>query len=316
MTVWNVTLPFNTGRIQDEPPSILAYGPPGSGKTTETFIALSRMTAKRGGVLYIEKAGGTLRAFDDLARSHPELGLVGPAARLTLDGATLAAHYGGSMYAAMTTLYQHVTEGVDRGTFPFGGIMLDDWNEICELVYAELKALPASRAPQHYSDKSGKQNIFAVMDSFRAFHRLFATLGRRTKRAIGFTSHYQLPKYDEEPASRTYGLLKTPGGPKMPMGLGSEVVSICGEVDVVVHFVVEELLTAKALLPPLPGTPVQPAPPTDPALLGVSRRKLLTQLEPTWFRKVRGFNVAAEVPIDARKQLGLYSLLQANGYPV
>ena len=134
----------------------------------------------------------------------------------------------------------------------------------------------------------------------------------------------------EEPGSPYYGQVKVPGGPKMPMGVGSEIVSLCGDADVVVEFAVEAPQSQlPPMAPPVPGGAVppneasgltSPPPPIPPPMFmppsKEARRVIRTTLEERWFRKVRGFNVPLTVTIDIATGEGLFSLLKRTGYPV
>jgi hypothetical protein len=303
---FGMQLPFNQNRIEEEPPAIIGFGPPGSSKTTEVFLTLARLKCVgQQGVFVIERSPSALRAANDLRLRYPELNVPQPKARLSLDPGVVAQYYKGSTYTALVDLYHKIVAASDAGQFPFAAIMLDDWNEFCEDVYAEFRASTEKR----FMGRNGQQNIFAVMDEFKKFHKLYIGLGKRIHRAIGFTAHVQPPKmFDDGPYA---GEVKNPGGPKMPMGVGDQIVALCGDADAVVEFTTEEppkpVLTLSAdgtLPPPLPKGP-------QPTI-----RKIKTTLEPRWFRKVRGFNVPQEVRVDITTGEGLYKLLRDAGYPV
>lgn len=318
---WNVPLPFNLRKIEEEPTSVVAYGPPGSGKTTELFLTLSRMICGgQHGVVVVERGPSAMRAYNDLRLKHPEWKLPEPVARLSLDAATIAEKYGGSMYTALMHFYQIMLASAAQGPLPFGAIMFDDWNEMMEEVYNELKAMPASAAPQFYG-KGGGQNIFAIMDAFKVFHRQFISLGKRVRRAVGFTAHIQPPKIFEESGSPYFGQVKNPGGPKMPMGLGDQIVTLCGDADVVVEFAVEPPPPPAMPAPPpppVPGAPPVALAPLPPLVLPskAALRQIKTTLEERWFRKVRGFDIPPFVTVDIATGQGLYALLKKAGYPV
>jgi len=94
------------------------------------------------------------------------------------------------------------------------------------------------------------------------------------------------------------------------MGLSDQVVELCADADVVLQLVIKDEKGAPMLLP-LPGdaaaTPAAPPPPHAP-------RVFLTQLDPKWFRKVRGWGVEKEEPLDIHAGKGLKELLTRAGY--
>lgn len=47
-----------------------------------------------------------------------------------------------------------------------------------------------------------------------------------------------------------------------------------------------------------------------------AQRMFLTALDTKWFRKVRGFGVQAEEPLDVAQGKGLRELLNRAGFPV
>lgn len=287
MTV-DIGLPLDTADVLALPPSVVVYGAPGAGKSMEMARAFPK-------ALYIQSSPNILKAYAHWAQQQkvpPPL-----PTRVTLDETTLQKHYGGSTIVAITTVLQKYIAACDAGNCPYEGIIWDEWNVFCERLYEELKTDPWGK----FKGKGGNLNIFAVMDAFKAIHRQVLSINRRTRRMMGFVAHYQQPKYDEEENSASRGSLKWPGGPKMPMGLGDQVVAISAEADAVVHLTVKEDKTLS-----LSNEVKEP------------QRVFLTQLEQKWFRKVRGAPgcVAPEEPCDLASGKGLREMLARAGFPV
>ena len=290
----SLALPIDTSDVLALPPSLVIYGMPGLGKTTCVAHAFP-------GVLYVQSSPTILHAHAHYAALHPELKLRVPD-RITLDERTLATSFGGSMTQALVTVVDQYIKACDNGTSPYTGIVFDEWNVICERLFAELKTDPWGK----FKGRSGALNIFAVFDAFKGIHRSVLSLARRTRRMVGFVAHYQGPKLDEDENSPTRGQIKWPGGPKMPMGLSDQVVELCADADVVLQMVVKDAAPVVSGLSLDGNAPVAPS----------ARRVFLTQPDSKWFRKVRGYGVEAEELVDIHQNRGLRELLVRAGFPV
>lgn len=294
----DIGLPIDRTDVLALPPSVVLYGPPGIGKTTEMARAFPR-------TLYVQTSPSILHAYAVWAKEHPEEKLIIPE-RVTLDERTCAEHYNNSPLQGLVTVLQKYIASCDSGTCPYEGIVFDEWNTLSERIFAELKADPNGK----FRGRGGNINIFAVFDAFKQVHRQVLSLGRRTRKMVGFVSHYQPPKLDEDENSPTKGLIKHLGGPKMPMGLSDQVTELCADADVVLQLAVKDAQVGMQLLP---GPDGAAAPPQSKD----STRWFLTQLDSKWFRKVRGgFSLAAEEPLDIHKKQGLRELLRRAGWPV
>lgn len=292
----DIGLPIDKTDVLTLPPSVVLYGPPGIGKTTEMARAFQR-------TLYVQSSPSILHAYAVWAKDHPEEKLLVPE-RMTLDERTCAQHYNNSVLTGLVTVLQKYIASCDSGTCPYEGIVFDEWNTLAERIFAELKADPHGR----FRGRNGNPNIFAVFDAFKAIHRQVLMLGRRTRRMVGFVAHHQPPKIDEDENSPTKGLIKHLGGPKMPMGLSDQVIEICADADVVLQLAVKEPTAGGLVLTPDPNAP----PPSKEVT-----RWFMTQLDTKYFRKVRGgFNLAPEEPLDIHKNQGLRELLRRAGFPV
>lgn len=290
-------LPLDVSDVGRIPPSMVVWGAPGAGKTFEVVRAFS-VQGKR--ALVVQSNPTILKAFQHYVAMVPGSGLTMPD-RVTLDETTVATHFGGSTMAALVSVISRFIAGAQQPGFPYDALVFDEHNVFCERVFSELKASTDRR----FFSKNGNQNIFAVQDAFKTFHRAQLSIARRTRKAVAFVCHYQLPKIDEDPTSPMLGQIKWPGGPKMPLGLSDQIVELCADADVVVQIAVED--------PPKVALSLdnpQPAAATEPG----ARRKILTTLEPRWFRKIRGFNVPMEEPLDIEKGRGLRELLLRCGY--
>jgi hypothetical protein len=162
-------------------------------------------------VLYVQSAPGILKAFAHWAELHPEMKLRVPA-KITFDEQYVAEHVRlgakgpnptGSWTIALIDIIHKYIASCDSGKCPYEGIVFDEWNTICERIFAELKNDPWGK----FKGRNGNLNIFAVFDYFKGIHRAALSLARRTNRMVGFVSHYQLPKVDEEENSPTKGLI-------------------------------------------------------------------------------------------------------------
>lgn len=283
----DIGVPLDTADVRLLPPSVVVYGAPGAGKSMEMARAFPK-------ALYIQSSPNILKAF---AHWSAQQKIPPPIpARVTLDEATLQRHYNGSILVGITDILQKYIAACDKGTCPYEGLIWDEWNVFAERLYAELKTDPWGK----FRGKGGALNIFAVMDGFKTIHRQVLSVARRTRRMQGFVSHFQGPRFDEVENSPTRGQLKWPGGPKMPTGLGDQVVEICAEADVVLHLTVKEDKLS------LSNDVKEP------------QRVFLTQLEQKWFRKVRGAPgcVAPEEPLDLTSGKGLREMLSRAGFPV
>lgn len=320
-------LPLDVKLPTEESPAFVLYGPPGSGKSLEA----ARLGAR---IFYVQTSPDALRMAFDMHRRG--LFPLPPIHRLTFDE-NFAAHYGGGFfYSGIISIVSKFIAACDAGTCEYDGIIFDEWNTILDRVWMELLADPWG---QCRSNKNPAQvNPFAVMDKFRAFHSAMLSVARRTRKLCGYVSHYQLPTYfDDGPFS---GQIKVPGGPRVPASVKDELMKICAEFSAVLEMRVKAKKSALTIGGP---QPVQPAPaptsqgPALPALaapaaetppppvaaptLAVeqvddgSPRVILTQLEPDWFRKIRGYGIKAEEPVTMGKY-GLREILERAGFPL
>lgn len=272
------------------PPSFVIYGPPGGGKSFEAARSFPK-------ALYVQSSPTILHALAHYAQVNPGK-ITRIPDRITLDERFVAQHYAGSTVAAVVDIVDRFMQLAARPDCPYEGIIFDEWSTLCERMFAELKLDPWGK----FKGRSGAINIFAVMDAFKQIHRSVISLARKTRKVVGFISHYQLPKLDEDENSPTKGQIKYPGGPKMPVGVSDQVIELCADADVVLHLVVQDPQKGNLL---------------DGSSEGHNgRRVFLTNLESKWFRKVRGFNVEKEEVLDVAQGKGLRELLHRAGYPV
>lgn len=315
-----IGLPMDTSDVLGLPPSIVIYGAPGLGKTTAAALTFP-------GVLYVQSSPSILHAYAHMVALNP--GLPPVPERVTIDERTVAQHFNGSYVTAISTVVERYIAACDANRCPYTGIVFDEWNVLCERMFAELKSDPWGK----FKGRGGALNIFAVFDAFKMLHRNVLSLARRTRRMVGFIAHYQGPKLDEDDGSPTKGAIKWPGGPKMPMGLSDQVVELCADADVVLQLTMKEPTMGLQLMMPMGGAggstsgaagdasgsnssggvgssaPTQHAPPSPHA-----QRVFLTQPDNKWFRKVRGFGVEREEVLDLSQGKGLRELLLRAGF--
>ncbi len=337
-----VGLDIETASVLDSAPSVVIFGPAGAGKTFQMASAFQNC-------LYVQTSPGILRAYADWVAKHPELKWKVPA-YITFDENYVRSHGGGSWTMCLVDILTKYIAACDNKTSPYEGIVFDEWSTLCERIFAELKTDPWGK----FKGRGGNLNIFAVFDAFKGIHRSAVSLSRRTRKMAGFVSHAQMPKIDEEDNSPNRGGIKWRGGPKMPMGLSDQSAELCSDADVVLQLEIKEVKKVTANLfgdaAPAAAAPAAAAPTTpgasDPlGLLGPSaapvvapapaaavvqvtleakvetgpvdgQRFFHTQLDTKWFRKIRGFGVQAEEPIDIVNGKGLRELLRRAGYPV
>ena len=285
----SIGLPVDTFSVLDLPPSVVLYGPPGAGKSFEMARAFPNS-------LYIQSSPSILHAYAHYAQLKG--GMKVPD-RVTLDEKMVAQNFGGSTVTAVLTVVEKFVAASDAGTNPYEGIVWDEWNVLCERMYAELKTDPWGK----FKGRSGNINIFAVMDAFKTIHRSVLSVARRTRKVTGFVAHHQAPRIDEDDNSPTKGSIKWQGGPKMPLGLSDQMVELCADADVVLQLVVQD---------PKAGNLLEGGAPQAQG----AQRIFLTALDTKWFRKVRGFGVQAEEPLDVAQGKGLRELLHRAGFPV
>lgn len=309
-----IGLPMDTSDVLGLPPSIVIYGAPGLGKTTAAALTFP-------GVLYVQSSPSILHAYAHMVSMSP--GLPPVPERVTIDERTVAQHFNGSYVTAISTIVERYVAACDANRCPYSGIVFDEWNVICERMFAELKSDPWGK----FKGRSGSVNIFAVFDAFKMLHRNVLSLARRTRRMVGFIAHYQGPKLDEDENSPTKGAIKWPGGPKMPMGLSDQVVELCADADVVLQLTMKEpTVGLQLMMMPVAGgsgdaanssgagggansSGAQAQAPSPHA-----QRVFLTQPDNKWFRKVRGFGVEREEVLDLSQGKGLRELLLRAGF--
>lgn len=280
------SIPLDDSNVLAIPPTVVLYGAPGTGKSTEMARAFNK-------VLYVQSSPTILHAYADFMQKNPKLGLKMPQ-RVTFDEKLVALSENSPTKALVNIITTYIGS-CDSNQCPYEGIVFDEWSTILERVFAELRTDPWGK----FKGRNGSFNIFAAIDYFKSIHRAALSIARRTRRMVGFISHYQGPRYDEEEGSPTRGKLKWPGGPKMPQGASDQVVELCAEADVVVQMTVKE-----------PGLSL------DGSASKAGARVFQTQLDNAWFRKVRGFGIAPEEPLDIETGKGLRELLKLAGYPV
>ena len=283
----NIGLPLDTSNVLTLPPSVVLYGAPGVGKSFEMARAFPRS-------LYVQSSPTILKAYAHWATMQQTPVIIPD--RVTLDEPTVAQHFGGSISTAVLTVVEKYVAACDAGKSPYEGIIFDEWNTLAERIFAELKSDPWGK----FRGRSGAINIFAVFDAFKSIHRSVLSISRRTRKMTGFVAHYQVPKLDEDENSPTRGTIKVLGGPKMPMGLSDQVVEICADADVVLQLSMKDGKSGNIL---------------DGTQATEGQRVFFTQLDGKWFRKVRGFGIAAEEPLDVTQNKGLRELLARAGFP-
>ena len=342
-------LPLDDFSACDVPPSVVVWGKAGLGKSYEMARAFPS-------VLYVQTSPDILRAAEDYHRRYPEQFPRVPGCvchndvggRLTLDERTVLQYYGGSYVRAVGTIITNFVNSADRGTLEFTGIVFDEWSTLCERIFAELKLDPWGK---YRARKDPSQiNIFAVMDAFKEFHRAVLAVPRRTRRMAGFVSHIQEPRYyDDVNDQHNYGKLKTPAGPKMPVGVGDQLMVLCADASMVLEMVAVAPKKQEATLNLNFGAQQQPAngapkaaaeiPKSTFSLFGTQESKptpppapeqapaaaqAQEEVDPTWpralytssqddrIRKVRGFGIPPVYEIKLG-QRGLKELLDAAG---
>lgn len=337
-------LEIDTSSVLLTAPSVVIFGVAGGGKTFQMASAFQNS-------LYIQTSQSILRAYADWCEKHPELKWKVPA-HITFDENYVREH-GGSWTGCLIDIMTKYLAATDAGKSPYEGIIFDEWSTLCERIFAELKTDPWGK----FKGRNGNINIFAVFDAFKSIHRSALSLGRRSRKMVGFVSHAQMPKIEDDDASPNKGGIKWRGGPKMPMGLSDQSSELCSDADVVLQLEIKDNKKAVSLSLDFPSGPAAPAAPATqvttpapvqgndmmnlnlsmslsapaapapaaPAAPSLSlapaepppvdgQRVFYTQLDTKWFRKVRGFGVNAEEPLDIHSGKGLREILQRAGF--
>lgn len=265
-------------------PVIVLYGPPGVGKTREAADAFPNN-------LYVQSQSDILRFAEQFSAQYPKLQPYIPQHRATLDERTVQQFYGGSFMNALNVVVAAFVRAAQAGNCPYDGITFDEWNTFCKRVYAEMEYMERVRA----AAENRKVNVFNAMRTFTEWHQSMLAIGRLTGLSVCFVSHPQYPRYYDEAGDPRYGKLKTPGGPRMPQGVGAQLNELCQEASAVIEMDVRpagqkgNIAALASVIPGLapPATPGAPsttgAPATNPlaGLPGVSTGPATTPPAPS-----------------------------------
>lgn len=338
-------LTLDTFDVLSSAPSVVIYGVAGGGKTFQMASAFQN-------ALYIQTSPSILRAFADWVKKHPELKWKVPQ-HLTFDEGYVMTH-GGSWTMCLIDIMTKYLAACDAGTNPYDGIIFDEWSTICENVFAEAKTDPWGKFKGR-NGKLNIFAVFDFFKDVHRNALAIGRRSRKMVGFVSHAQMPKMVDDDGMATKGLNGNLKWRGGPKMPMGLSDQSALLCSDADVVLQLEIRETkkpmldlglgltpAAAPSILEPVgtqapavtmldmlkPGASIAeaalqatnaavmtPATKTDSAPIE-GERFFYTQLDDRWFRKIRGFGVQAEEPIDIHKGQGLREILRRAGYAV
>ncbi len=325
-----ITLDQVTGLT--EAPSVVVYGPPGSGKSTELALAFQNAlfittarTVVRPYYSYLREkfrpaydsayraayTATNLPAGDARAHEHSVVqaltavasanGYRYPLAQVTVgeysptDGTTRIGNYD-----TLTALLARFCQACHAGTNPYSGVVVDEYSTFVARVWSEFQASSTFV-------RRGRFDAFAAQDGLEAFVRWVVETPRTTGRALGLLCHDAEPKYQRNPDKLGYGSLLYKGGPAMPFGRLREVMTAAP--DAVLRITLKDGASGLATLAkPTDDEAAAEAPGAAPGGSGHVERRYWTEAHPLYHTKFRDFVAKPE------ERLGLRGMLERASY--
>lgn len=305
-------------------PSVVVYGPTGSGKSTDLSRAMprnihittnagttrpyyswireaARSTFDAARAEYLKAKPGDTDAADQYALSiaAKESGMQYPLAQAVVPA-------GVSWWSWLTEMRNWFSALWSSGQCPFEGFVIDEMTSVLDQVYREMwQAAPG--IPQ-FKSRSGNVDDFKVMDAVEDWLRDWIKVSRDTGCSAGFVCQEQNTKYYEDPTKLHYGEQKYPAGPMVPFG--RLLTIICYEPDVCLRVTLKSAgLSAIAGLgkPAASSAPVAVTPMTWRPK-GHVTRKYWTETSKEALAKFR------DVAINPEEDLDLPALLRRADY--
>ena len=271
--------------ISEIPPSIVIYGQPGSGKSTEIAKAFSdclwicsNETVLRPYATWcwknpVEVMKYSLRTPDQpdpkdptgykhVNRPWEDGGMARKTIGEYLPGTEIAIN----SWKDLDAIVKRYVEACKNGTCPYNGIIFDEWSTFADRIYAEMLT--------HYGT-SGR-GMFTAIAEIKSFHKKVQSLPARTGRMMALVCHDSPLKLEENEKSPSFGKQKYLGGPKLP--IGSLIKQVTATADIVLQ--VELIVVGQTTL-----------------------RRYATEAHPKWERKFRDFSIRPNENLDLRPLL-------------
>jgi len=280
-----IGLTLDSADVLKCPPSLIVFGGPGIGKTTECAKACQD-------ALFLQASPDVLRSYETWrlgltdAAEQAKYKTVAQLAKKTIEPsdviaaakARLGGKGPGSCWDKLVQILDVFEASAHAGKNPYAGIVLDEWSTFAARIIEDMRVSNLAQ----FKSANGKIDIFKVIDSLKALHRRVLDLPMRCGKYVVLVCHAQEPKYydqnDDKKALELRGSLKYRGGPMLPIGTLVDTVVAMSTFAFHMVSVSEESLSL------------------DGASGGT--RYFLTDGTDTWARKARDFRFPPKIKVS------------------